>query len=248
MDLVVRVRASGDSSLTSVFRPLLAASAAASKGIEAQVSASSKKTQAAYRTNALVGIQAAEQVAAAAEKAAKKEEAATEKALKHVAAIRERYFREEQARQEKAVKDSARAQAKMASQASAAARTFGSIARAGLSTLRTVAMGMGIDTSLAGGLSRGLALESAAVAIANKGNRGGKAEDPKALEALARTTGDMFKVDPTKVLAGLDKFQSLTGDLNLGKLALRDLTELSKAFKIDLDKMIDNELVAISAM
>jgi len=83
-----------------------------------------------------------------------------------------------------------------------------------------------------------MALESAAVAIANKGNRGGAAEDPKKLEALARNVGDQFKVDPTRVLAGLDKFQSLTGDLNLGKIALKDLVGLSKAFKIDVDQLV----------
>ena len=42
MDLVVRVRAAGDSSLTSVFRPLLAASVAASKGVEANLASSGK--------------------------------------------------------------------------------------------------------------------------------------------------------------------------------------------------------------
>ncbi len=242
MDLVVRVRAAGDSSLASVFRPLLAASAQAQRQVEAAASRSGKATQSIYRESGRAAVQAADQAARAAEKSAGDEVRSRERALAHVARIRERYFREEQRRGEQADKlaaqNAAKAIARNQQVASAALRTFGGLARRGLSAARDIARGFGVDLSLAGGLSRGMQLESAAVAIANKGNRGGAVEDPKALEALARRTGEEFKVDPNKVLAGLDKFQSLTGDLNLGKLALRDLTGLSKAFKIDLDKMI----------
>jgi len=242
VDLIVRVRGVGDASLTSVFRPLLAASAAATRHVEADVGKIGKAAARGASEGAAAHKRAGREVegvyrklGTAAEEWAKASEKAQDAAhRKALANIRE-LEREQRAAVARQGREAQRAQSQIPS---AALRTFGGYLRAAGVLTKDIAGAFGADLSLAGGIGRGVALESAAVAIANKGNRGGAVEDPKKLEELARSTGDMFRVDPTRVLAGLDKFQSLTGDLSLGKIALKDLVGLSRAFKIDIDQLI----------
>lgn len=242
MDLVVRVRASGDSSLTSVFRPLLAASAQAQRQVEAAASRSGKATQSIYRESGRAAVQAADQAARAAEKSAGDEVRSRERALAHVARIRERYFREEQRRGEQADKlaaqNAAKAIARNQQVASAALRTFGGLARVGIGTAKEVGAGFGIDFSLQGGLSRGMARNSTAIALSNAAYKdGGPRESVAGLESTAMAVGAKYKLDPTGVIEGLAQYQKLTGDLATGKAGLDGLAALAGATTTKLDDM-----------
>ena len=242
MDLVVRVRASGDSSLTSVFRPLLAASAQAQRQVEAAASRSGKATQSIYRESGRAAVQAADQAARAAEKSAGDEVRSRERALAHVARIRERYFREEQRRGEQADKLAAQNAAKAIAWnqqvASAALRTFGGLAQAGIETAKEVGAGFEIDFSLQGGLSRGMARNSTAIALSNAAYKdGGPRESVAGLESTAMAVGAKYKLDPTGVIEGLAQYQKLTGDLATGKAGLDGLAALAGATTTKLDDM-----------
>ncbi len=230
MDLVVRVRASGDSSLTSVFRPLLAASAAASKAVEANLERSGRGAVKAAREGA------------AAVKAAADAQAIS---IAGIQALRDKdhakflgQIKAEEAEQKKAAAATSRAHEKAYAQASAAARTFGSIARAGVGTAKEVGAGFGIDFSLQGGLSRGMARNSTAIALSNAAYKdGGPRESVAGLESTAMAVGAKYKLDPTGVIEGLAQYQKLTGDLATGKAGLDGLAALAGATTTKLDDM-----------
>ena len=250
MDLVVRVRASGDSSLTSVFRPLLAASAQASKGIEAQLAGIGKAAArgaevgaAAHRKAGKEGESAYRKLGTAAEEWARKSEKAQDAAHKKALAnLKELEREQKRSADAQAARSTAGARAERAATvASGAVRTFGSLARTGLSTLGSAAMGLGVDFSLQSGLAKSVARDTLARNIsaqAYRGRPGEVAEDPAALQAMAQAVGEKYKIDPGKALAGLGKFQALTGDLETGKVALDGLAKLAKGFGVDLDQMV----------
>ncbi len=165
MDLVVRVRAAGDSSLTAVFRPLLAASAAAAKAIEANLAGAGK------------GAVKAAKEGAAAVKAAADAQAIS---IAGIQALRDKdharflsQIKAEEAEQKKAAAATGRAHEKAYAQASAAARTFGSIMRTGVGTAKEVGAGFGVDFSLQGGLARGMQRNSTAIALSNAAYKDG---------------------------------------------------------------------------
>ena len=250
MELLVRVRGVADaSSFNAAFRSLGAASVAANRQVEAAAARSGRATQSIYRESARAAVQAADAAASAAEKSAAAEVRSKERALARVAAIRERYFREEQRRgeqAERAAERSAQRQERASAAAaqrqvqmlSGAARTFGSLARTGLSTLGSVAMGMGVDLSLGGGLGRAMSRNSTAIALSTAAYKdGGPRESVAGLEAQAMATGSKYKIDPTGVIEGLAQYQKLTGDLATGKAGLEGLTALAGATTTKLEDM-----------
>jgi hypothetical protein len=116
-------------------------------------------------------------------------------------------------------------------------RTTGAAVRIG----GEIVGGFGIDTSLGGGIRRSVERDRLARDIsaqAFRGRPGETPEDPAALERLAQSVGEKYRIDPNKVLGGLGKFQALTGDLDTGKAALGGLSALAKAFNVDLDQMV----------
>ena len=230
MDLVVRVRAAGDSSLTAVFRPLLAASAAASKAVEANLANSGK------------GAVKAAKEGAAAVKAAADAQAIS---IAGIQALRDKdhakflgQIKAEETEQKKAAAATGRAHEKAYAQASAAARTFGSIMRTGVGTAKEVGAGFGIDFSLQGGLARGMQRNSTAIALSNAAYKdGGPRESVAGLESTAMAVGAKYKLDPTGVIEGLAQYQKLTGDLATGKAGLDGLAALAGATTTKLDDM-----------
>lgn len=239
MELLVRVRGVADaSSFNAAFRSLGAASVAANRQVEAAAARSGRATQSIYRESARAAVQAADAAASAAEKSAAAEVRSKERALARVAAIRERYFREEQRRGEQAERAAERSAQRQVQMLSGAARTFGSLARTGLSTLGSVAMGMGVDLSLGGGLGRAMSRNSTAIALSNAAYKdGGPRESVAGLEAQAMATGSKYKIDPTGVIEGLAQYQKLTGDLATGKAGLEGLTALAGATTTKLEDM-----------
>lgn len=241
MDLVVRVRAAGDSSLTSVFRPLLAASAAASRGVEANLASSGK------------GAARAAAEGAAAHKTAASAQAASIKAIQALRNADHREFlanlktEEAEAKktakaigdeQRKQAKASEAAQKKALEVASGAARTFGSLMRSSIGVAKDVGAGFGIDFSLQGGLARSMQRNSTAIALSNAAYKdGGARESVAGLESTAMATGAKYKLDPTSVIEGLAQYQKLTGDLATGKAGLDGLAALAGATTTKLDDM-----------
>lgn len=128
---------------------------------------------------------------------------------------------------------------------SAAANVGGRAIRAGIGIGKDIAMGAGLDPSLAGAVGRSVSLQSRAVALSNSaympGQSGanGQRVDPSALMAQAKQIGNAAAFDPDKVLEGLQKFVGKTGDLETGRAALSDLAVLSKATSTELDDMVD---------
>lgn len=128
---------------------------------------------------------------------------------------------------------------------SAAATVGGRALRAGAGIGKDIAMGAGLDPSLAGAVGRSVSLQSRAVALSNSAympsQSGANAQrvDPSALMAQAKQIGNAAAFDPDKVLEGLQKFVAKTGDLETGRAALSDLAILSKATSTELDDMVD---------
>ena len=259
MQLRLDVGVSATSSLTAVLRTFVAASAAARKTVATELGgavADAARIATAAAQKAGKEQVASAQKAAAAHKLAGQIQADIIRSIQAQRNAEHKQFladlKEEEREAKKAAKAIADERKKAAKAAreeeqkrervgSAAMRTFGGYARAGLGVARDVASGLGVDFSLQGGLRRSVERDALARDISVQGFRdrpGEKAQDPQELLKTAEALGDKLKIDPTKVLAGLSKFQALTGDLDTGKAALGDMARLAKAFNVDLDKMV----------
>ena len=179
-----------------------------------------------------------------AERAAEAKQRAEERAQKYVERIKDRHFREEQRKAEHLERQTGRERRKRVKQiAGDAMGTASAMGGAALGVAGEIASGMGVDFSVGSGVSKAVQLEKMATAIVNSGNRGGKGAaertaDVGGLQTLARSVGNQYAFDPTQVLAGLAKYQALTGDLDTAKAGLGDLAKLAKGFNVDLDKMV----------
>jgi len=159
VDLVVRVRAAGDSSLASVFRPLLAASAAASRQVEANLAgagkgaakgaadaakahrAAGKEIESVYRANA-----------SAAEDWHKRADAAAAASHKRALANLRDLEREQRSSVARQAADERRRKQEVGS---ATARTFGGLARSGVGVLgRAASEGFGVDLDVFSAMGR----------------------------------------------------------------------------------------------
>ena len=179
-----------------------------------------------------------------AERAAEAKQRAEERAQKYVERIKDRHFREEQRKAEHLERQTGRERRERVKQiAGDAMGTAAAMGRKALGVAGEIAGGMGVDFSVGSGVSKAVQLEKLATSIVNSGNRGGKGAaertaDVGGLQTLARSVGNQYAFDPTQVLAGLAKYQALTGDLDTAKAGLGDLAKLAKGFNVDLDKMV----------
>jgi len=242
-------------STSAAFGEMVADAARAKKKIDDILAAPNKGAEGAAKREAKARVDEAQKAARELERIREKEnnailrdvekitraeERAHERAQKHVANVKERYFREEQSRQEKADNERAARNQRIASDALGYMRKAASVATR---VAGEVVGGLGVSFDLGRGVSKAVDLEKMAVAIVNAGNRGtGSAIDRNAdvlaLQDTARTVGDKYKLDPTKVLSGLGQYQALTGDLDTAKAGLDGLAGLAKAFNVDLDVMV----------
>lgn len=174
------------------------------------------------------------------EKRARFEERQAERAAKQVAAIKERYFREEQRRGEQADAQRQQRNEKIVSGAMSNMRRAAAV---GARVAGELTAGFGVSFDLSAAMQRGAGLEKMAVDLVNAGNRGtgsAASRDAQAvdLQKQARGIGDKYRLDPSKVIAGLGQFQAKTGDLDTGTAGLDRFAKLAKAFNVDLDYMI----------
>lgn len=109
---------------------------------------------------------------------------------------------------------------------------FGSIARRGI---RDITRGLGIDTSISGGLSRAVEMQKEAYALSIKGYQAGaegpagRRVDPRKLIEEARAIADVQAMDPTQIIAAQKAYVGLTGDLETARKLMNDLAALSGA-------------------
>ena len=261
MQLRLDVGVSATGSLTAIFRSFVASSAAARKTVAANLGgalADAEKVASGAAAKAGKEQVAAAQKTAAAHRLAGQIQADIIKSVQAQRNAEHKQFladlKEEEREAKKVAKSIADEKKKQAKSArdderrnervgSAAMRTFGGYLSKGASAMKDVAQAYGVDFSVTSGIGRSVALETAATNIVNNGNRGGgSAADRNAevdrLQELARNVGDKYKIDATQVLSGLGQYQALTGDLDTAKAGLEGLARLSKAFNVDLDKMV----------
>lgn len=212
------------------------AESAAAKEAKARVSEAEKAAKELERIRERENNQILKDV----EKITRAEEKAHERAQANVARIKERYFREEQQRTEKADAERAKRNEKIVS------GSFSNMAKVASVTSRVageLARGFGVNFDVFGSMQRGASLEKMAVDLVNAGNRGtGSAAErdaqAKDLQTQARDIGARYRIDPSKVIGGMQQFQAKTGDLTTGTVGLERFAKLAKAFNVELDDMI----------
>ncbi len=237
LDLVIRVRAVGDASLTSVFRSLPEASAKAQRTVESQW----KKTGQAAVGAAKEGEAAARQAGDTQAKLIRDTQALRDKDHARVLGNIKEVEREQKKANAAVASEKKKTADRNERVGSAATRTFGGLVRAGVGLAGSVAQGMGIDMSVSGGIGKAVSRDAMARNIAAQGYRdrpGEQMQDIGALQSSADAIGDKYKMDPSKVLAGLGRYQALTGDLDTAKASLDPLAKLAKAFRVDMDQMM----------
>lgn len=179
-----------------------------------------------------------------AERAAEAKQRSEERAQRYVERIRDRHFQSEQRRQEREERDTQRERKKQIKEiAGDAYDNLAGAVGAAAGIVGEVTGGLGVDFGLGSGVGKAVALEDAAIAIVNAGNRGeGSAQDRDRevgdLQKLARGVGMDYALDPSKVLGGLAQYQALTGDLDTAKAALPELAKLASAFGAELDDVV----------
>lgn len=265
-DIRIRVGASLDSSLTTVFRTAqetakrayqqMQRAAVEEANVERRVFAQSMRDRMRMRQEAARAEQqmardasrAEQQRTRDAQRAAEQRVQAEKRALKELEREMERSAREqaritrtaERARAQASAADSRSVRRIGGAVASQARRALGF----GVRVAGDIATGAGIDTNLSGIIGKNVGLESAAVQLSNSAyipGGGGAAErrvDPGELVRQARQIGNETAFDPSQVMGGLQAFTAKTGDLQTGRDVLKDLAVLSKATGTSLEDMV----------
>ena len=102
-------------------------------------------------------------------------------------------------------------------------------------TANDIMRGMGIDTTLAGGVRRATDMQKQAYFLSSKGyfagekGPAGNRIDPEKLISEARAIGDKQAFDPSVVLESQAAYVGLTGDLETARALMGDLAALSGA-------------------
>lgn len=221
----------------------------ASDGLRAQQRAAAEQARAVQH---VAGIKdryfASEQ--RAEEKKIREQTTAQEKATRYVAGIKDRYFREQQRNEERAEQQAAQRAKKALDERRAQVRQIASdsisnvtaVANKAMGIGKEIAGGLGVNFAVGAGISKAVQLQKMAVAIVNAGNRGAQGEDRNgqvvALQDQARTIGNKYAFDPTKMLAGYAQFQAKTGDTATASAGLDRFAKLAKGMNIELDDMI----------
>ena len=227
-------------STAAAFGEMIADATRAKKKIDEILGAPSKGVASAAKAEGKARVDEAQKAARELEQIRERENNAILRDVEKVARAKEKAAREEQALQEKLARATAARNQKIASDALGYMRkAAGQAAR----VAGEVVSGLGIDMSLQGGVAKAVNLEKMAVAIVNAGNRGNgsaaqRNTEVTSLQTTARDIADKYKIDATQVLSGLGQYQALTGDLDTAKVGLEGLARLSKAFNVDLDKMV----------
>lgn len=227
-------------STAAAFGEMIADATRAKKKIDEIFSAPIKGVGGTAKAEGKARVDEAQRAAQELERIRERENNAILRDVEKVARAKEKAAREEQALQEKSAKQTASRNQKIASDALGYMRkAAGQAAR----VAGEVIGGLGIDTSLQGGIAKAVTLEKMAVGIVNAGNRGNgsaaqRNTEVTSLQTTARDIADKYKIDATQVLSGLGQYQALTGDLDTAKAGLEGLARLSKAFNVDLDKMV----------
>jgi len=227
-------------STAAAFGEMIADATRAKKKIDEILGAPSKGVASAAKAEGKARVDEAQKAARELEQIRERENNAILRDVEKVARAKEKAAREEQALQEKLARATAARNQKIASDALGYMRkAAGQAAR----VAGEVVSGLGIDMSLQGGVAKAVNLEKMAVAIVNAGNRGNgsaaqRNTEVTSLQTTARDIADKYKIDATQVLSGLGQYQALTGDLDTAKAGLEGLARLSKAFNVDLDKMV----------
>ena len=199
------------------------------------------------------------------ERAARDHAKRQESAVQYVARIKDRYFADQQRAEEKAnatkEREAVRSAEKIARTEAAVAKraleerrqavrqiasdsfnTVQAVASKALGVGKEIAGGMGVNFSVGAGVARAVQLQRMAVEIVNAGNRGAAGEDRNAkvneLQDQARSIGNKYAFDPTKMLAGYAQFQAKTGDTDTASAGLDRFAKLAKAMNVQLDDMI----------
>lgn len=221
-----------------------------------------KETERAQEKSATAAARAQKQAADAAGREASRAAKEQERAQAYVARVKDRYFRDEQRRAEqeerredqrsrravvRAEKEAKDAYEKRKARTSQiAGDVYGDVMGMGQTALGVggqIAGGFGVNFDVASGIAKAVQLQKMAVGIVNAGNRGdGSAGDRdaqvKALQDQARTVGNKYAFDPSKMLGGFAQFQAKTGDTETITAGLDRFAKLAKAFNVELDDMI----------
>jgi len=221
----------------------------ANEGLRAQQRAAAEQARAVQH---VAGIKdryfASEQ--RAEEKKIREQVSAQEKATRHVAGIKDRYFREQQRNEERAEQQAAQRAKKALDERRAQVRQIASdsisnvaaVANKAMGIGKEIAGGLGVNFGVGSGISKAVQLQKMAVAIVNAGNRGAQGEDRNgqvlALQDQARSIGNKYAFDPTKMLAGYAQFQAKTGDTATASAGLDRFAKLAKGMNVELDDMI----------
>jgi len=261
--VVITVGAQADRSLVDVVRPLVDSAKKARAQATADVRAAAKAQIEAQRQAGRMSIEGFRAEAAVhrqyvrakiqAERDGAKEAIALQrratqeavrgerekaKAVEHVYQIRQRAI----AQQEREASAQGRSRASTAlGIGTGAMRTLGGIGRAGIGVARDVARGAGVNWDLGSLVGGSVDMQKQAVDLSNAAYRGKKGEqrlDPGAIVKQARDVGGEFRLDPSKVIGGLAKFQEFSGDLTTGQAGLREWSMIAKASSTDLEEMI----------
>lgn len=117
-------------------------------------------------------------------------------------------------------------------------RNMGQLGRIGVRAAGGIARGMGIDTSLQGGMRRGVEINSAAVGIANQERIAtGQSRGAAYYEQSARQIAGGLSIDPSKVMAGMRAFTGMTGEFGASNKMIGGLARISAASGADLGQM-----------
>lgn len=259
----VRVGASLDANVQTVFRPLVEAAKRARqqvanemRGLSSESAGAAAKMGGAYRTNFTEVEKAAIRAARTEAKAAQDGAAAQAKAAAYVSRIKDRYFQEEQKRSEQAERANVRASEKVARSQERYAEKQAS--RTGYWSIRymdramrgagrlglDIARGAGVDLSLGGIIGKNVGLQQQATDLSNAsfatGAKGSDVRvDPSALLKQAREVADATATDAGDALSGMRAFVSKTGDLVTARDVLGDMAKLAKATGGSMEDYVD---------
>lgn len=235
----IRIGASLDRSVASVYKPLIAAARAARQQIERELNGvridvgSGATRGGPYRS-----------MVTEAEKANRAIVASARRRSTEIAAI----------------------EGKEAKSASATASSFArrtsyrtihhanAMIRGGVGVARDMARGAGVDMGLGSMVGRAVGQESQAVALANQGympgaqGANGQLQSARGILAGARSTAQTYARETDEVLEATSKFVGLTGDLEMARALMGDLAKLSNATGSSLSDMASAAASVSTAM
>lgn len=245
----IKVGASSDGSMLTVFKPLIDAARQARVAIANEMKGMSTDIAAGYRSAPEYAKKAFGKGADEAEKADKRitDSAAKaarerEKTIEHVFQIKQRFLQEEQRAVEQALAKQQAAQQRIGS---AAMGSFAGYMRRSAGFVSGIARGIGVDLdpgALAGNVVK---QQAAATGISASGylegekGAAGARQDPKKILEEARSAADVARISTDTALEGLQAFVGKTTDLETGRALLESMAKQSKATGANMADVMD---------